>query len=495
MEKNLNAIFYDFKYYLLPEDTCIDDLADGVVIRAKRLREEGCLAPDFVRENVGEETLEIADKNLVFPVEVNIYTQKEYDEILVAQIKRVCHGCSRYADDGNFGQLDGHHREISLDGVCYEREDSDSPLTYAARVNWFYCELSKRLNELAECIEYGRSAKFNKICKSCSNYIFAPANFYGTKRDGKYFIYMECSFCPDIYLTMLAYTAHVARYAENPLNKAGWSVIPFIPDGADGYNGRIKGNTPVGRLVQSEIPWKYYLKIRAGKVMSDKAKNKLAKEVYAFIAFRVGEDVLHRTIEGIETECDGTEVETADEVCEKLLASDEELPSTFPPSMPYGWEDEENTTPFKKSVSGVSSCFNFANICADPKLAEDIRFSGGFAYAYLFVPAFNENTEAVYDAVNYYLENEQSVPEPVLLKDSFVNSFITTGFANCTAEGEQGWAFDAFVADENAFYRFLKILAPVLSFYGAKLVVVNEAGINAYACGKEILPLDGTESN
>ena len=104
-------------------------------------------------------------------------------------------------------------------------------------------------------------------------------------------------------------------------------------------------------------------------------------------------------------------------------------------------------------------------------------------------------SEAVYDAVNYYLENEQSVPEPVLLKDSFVNSFITTGFANCTAEGEQGWAFDAFVADENAFYRFLKILAPVLSFYGAKLVVVNEAGINAYACGKEILPLGGTESN
>ena len=38
MEKNLNAIFYDFKYYLLPEGTCIDDLADGVVIRAKRLR-------------------------------------------------------------------------------------------------------------------------------------------------------------------------------------------------------------------------------------------------------------------------------------------------------------------------------------------------------------------------------------------------------------------------------------------------------------------------
>lgn len=496
MEKNLDAIFYNFKYYILPEGTDLGAIADGAIFNAKRLKEVDCMAPDFVYESIEEEALEIADKNLLFPVKVNLYTKKEYDAILLTQINRVCPGCLRYNDDGDDEHLDGHHREISLGGVCYEREDEDSRLaTYARRVYWFYSELAERLDELAACIDNDKAAKFNKICKDCARYIMAPANFYGTRRDGKYILYMECSFCSDLYLTMFAYTAYASKFEENPLTKAGWTVIPFIPEGAEGYKGKIKGDTPVGRLVQSEIPWKYYLKIRTGKAAIEKAKMKLIDEVYGYMAFKVGEDLLHRTIEGIETETDGLPAETADEICEKLLTADEQLPDVFPPLLPYGWENEENFTPFKSSINGVSSCFNFANVCAEPALAENVEFCDEFAYAYLFVPASGENEEAVYDAVKYYLENETSVPEPILLKEDFINSFITTGFAQCTAEESQGWAFDMFVADEKMFYRYIKILAPVLSYYGAKLVVINASGVNVYECGNEITPLGGGASN
>lgn len=495
MEKNLKAVFYDFKYYILPEETDIGAIEDGSVIRAKRLKEVECMAPDFVYESIEEETLEITDKNLLFPVRVNLYTKKEYNALLLKQINRVCPGCLRYTDDGDDEHLDGHHREISLGGTCYEREDDEKQAPYATRVMWFCYELCEHLDELAECIEHNKAAKLNKICKSCCGYVLAPLKFYGTKRDGKYFLYMECSFCSDLYLTMLSYTAFVTRYEENPVKKAGWTIIPFIPAGADGYTGKIKGTTPVGRLVQSEIPWKYYLRIRIGKFMTDKQRNKLIDDVYGYLAFKIGEDTIHRVIEGIDTENTGEVENTADEICEKLNAADEKLPDLFPPSLPYGWENEEKATPYKKSISGVSTCFNFANICAEPELAEDIGFSGEFVYAYLFVPASGENEDAVYDTVKYYLENEQSVPEPILLKDEFANSFVITGYANCTAEESRGWAFDMFVADEKMFYRYMKILAPVLSHFGAKIVVFGSTGMNVYECGSEIVPLGGGESN
>ena len=59
----------------------------------------------------------------------------------------------------------------------------------------------------------------------------------------------------------------------------------------------------------------------------------------------------------------------------------------------------------------------------------------------------------------------------------------------------EGLALDFLVTDENAFFRFIKILAPVLRFYNARLVVVNNSGVNEYCCGYEITPVDSMDMN
>ena len=58
MEKGLKAFFYEYKYYLLPE-ACesVEDLKRQTTWEVKRLKEELCMAPDFVYESMETELL------------------------------------------------------------------------------------------------------------------------------------------------------------------------------------------------------------------------------------------------------------------------------------------------------------------------------------------------------------------------------------------------------------------------------------------------------
>ena len=53
MEIGLKAFFYEYKYYLLP-DGCADaeDVRKLKMAEVRRLKEEHCMAPDFVYESV-----------------------------------------------------------------------------------------------------------------------------------------------------------------------------------------------------------------------------------------------------------------------------------------------------------------------------------------------------------------------------------------------------------------------------------------------------------
>ncbi len=488
--ESVNAIFYEFRYYLLPEGCTV---TDGAVINARRLNERECMAPDFVYGGITDETLEITDAARTFPVTVNLYTQEEYDALLLKRIKRVCPGCVRYSDDGDDTRLDGHHREISLRGTCYEREEEGTPPSYATCVEWFYGDLAEAADELAACVDGGDSAKFNKICQKCARYIVPPVRFFGEKRDGKYVAYMQCSNYSDLYLNMLAYTALSARYPETPFARAGWSVIPFIPEGANGYKGKINGDKPLGRLEKTDLSWRYDLVVNVKKGLSEKQTDKLADDAYRYLSFKIGEDRMLRVLGAVRTE-EGSAELTADEICEKLREADADIPSHFPPSLPYGWESAD-ATPYRSVSNGVTTCISLSELACDPTEAEGINFGGEFAYAYLYAPATPERYEEIYGVLSRYLCGEDSVPEPVLLKDEFNYSFMSVGACNCSYGGGEGIAFEFFVADENKFYRFMKILAPVLTAYGAKLVVVNGAGVNEFVCGVDITPAGCGESN
>ena len=99
MERGLRAFFYDYHYYLFPDGMTLEELKAAGKVRVKHLREERCMAPDFIYESIAEETLKIEVPERVFEAEVNLYTGAEYDAILKKHVDRVCPGCERYEDD------------------------------------------------------------------------------------------------------------------------------------------------------------------------------------------------------------------------------------------------------------------------------------------------------------------------------------------------------------------------------------------------------------
>ena len=83
----------------------------------------------------------IDDPSDAFPVEVELFTQKEYNGRLREVILNFCPGCMRYKPISNRVQsLNGHFEEIALNSVCFYRYESrPSPRVFRnnfARIRW-----------------------------------------------------------------------------------------------------------------------------------------------------------------------------------------------------------------------------------------------------------------------------------------------------------------------------------------------------------------------
>ncbi len=99
-------------------------------------------------------------------------------------------------------------------------------------------------------------------------------------------------------------------------------------------------------------------------------------------------------------------------------------------------------------------------------------------FFYLYVPhSMDDGT-----AVSWYLANGDLVPEP--LRDP-EDGRVVGGGLGVSFCGEEAFIIDCFVASEQAFYRNIRIIAPVLSSLGAKLVTVKREGVAVYSCGYE----------
>lgn len=109
------------------------------------------------------------------------------------------------------------------------------------------------------------------------------------------------------------------------------------------------------------------------------------------------------------------------------------------------WENE-GTLPYKHSVGGNSICYTLASIGVDTDI-EKVHFDMGFSYAYIYIQPAPDKIESVLSALNWYFRNATEVP------------------------------------------------APVLKSYNARLIVVNEAGVNEYICDSEIFPANTEENN
>jgi hypothetical protein len=148
MEK---AIYYREHYYRLPEGADFEKFKAGLPAEAELFelcenygqrshRDLGIsLAPYFISGYEKEaQKVQIDSHDEVYPVDVVILTQEEYNARLREVICEYCPGCRNYKPlSKNVMSLNGHFEEITLDKICFYRwETKPSPNFFRHRLWW-----------------------------------------------------------------------------------------------------------------------------------------------------------------------------------------------------------------------------------------------------------------------------------------------------------------------------------------------------------------------
>lgn len=507
MERGIKAFFYDYKYYLFPEDCqTLAELKDRSSVYTKRLKEEFCMAPDFVYESVVEEKVEIESPNRLFETDVNLYSREEYDEILAKQVRLRCPNCERYVpeeDENGKLSLDGHHREMSLSGACYEREDEEEHWSFSMCATYFWRRIAARRGELAACIDKNNQKKLNKILNGELTRFCPPVTFFGNKKEGKYALYLSSGGLRSSVYIMLISCLTFAANLEAGLKENGWEVFPFLPAGVKKIE--IKENQFPLYLAPAENPNKLIVRIqhpRAEK-MSDKEKGKTLAILDEYLCAELGEEVINSVTEEFEIVCDKENVIPMSEVKRKLQEKYEDSfvdesgeKAPYPPFCSYGRseEDEEENVaaawwlPYKNYVREGTSTAPEVTFLEREQLEGDKPWWMALAsYVYIYVPVGLDSPENPYATLAWYLTNAERIPEPLRDPTDKKISATNVGIADCA---EHGFILDQLVVDEKKFFRLLRTVAPVLRAYGAKAVVVNTEGVNVYACDYDFTPLE-----
>ena len=138
MSRKASAFYYREQYYLLPDEfDSVDNFKASLpaTVRLKILTEDNevnsmlekgvCIAPYFYSEyGYKEEDVLIESADGVYPVDAELFTQKEYNDRIRDVILSYCPGCQGYKPISNKVQsLNGHFEEISLNSVCFYRQN------------------------------------------------------------------------------------------------------------------------------------------------------------------------------------------------------------------------------------------------------------------------------------------------------------------------------------------------------------------------------------
>lgn len=502
MESGLKAFFYDYKYYLFPDGVdSLKRLKTMGEVTAKRLKEDRCMAPDFIYESIVTETVAIEDPDGVFEVYVNLYSGEEYDKILGERVDNICHGCDNYVDDGEPG-LNGHHREMALSGTCYLRCGEEEPWDLGTTIDWFWNKMSDHLDELAEFIDKNDQKKLNAFINDELTKFFYPTEFYGTVKDGKYTLCISNTAnalaLPQVLMCIHDVFAHCASKDCSPMKKAGWQVLAYRPVGVYKYNKKINVSAPAVRLKHrnDDVSSPFILELyhpNADK-LTDKGRSKLADDAVDYFVSAIGEDVFLQCICDLVFSQDDTELLSLSEAGEKIKTYFEDTIAgedvrTFPPSDGYGTDADFKSVayPFRRNLrEGVTSCCGMSFLSKDVD-DEELWWRQTCSFAYLAIPKQMDDAELSIQTLSKYCAHLDRVPEPLRDPEDSRVAGVMIGVGDC---GEDGYVIDHLVVSEKMFFRNLRILAPVLMAYRANVVVVNGDGIMAYRCGYEFTPID-----
>ena len=462
MDKGLRAVFYEYKYYLLPDGITKDEVVASKEITLTRLE-----------------------------VAVKLYTSQEYDAILGEKVDAVCPGCARYTDDGT-KDLDGHHREMSLSGKCYERREEGEKPTFAVAAQWFWWQVSQKSDALKACIDTGNRKKLNKTLNDILTKISYPLYFYGTITDGKYSLYIsDDRTLPPSYKSIIAYLAAVANKSE--MKDMGWSVCAGYTKGVFIYDGKKSYDDDAAALYlkESEPPYRFDVCIYRPhpEKLSEKTQSKLIDETCDRLRAEVGESVEAALVGRYLIGTDSSQAKSLKEISETLCLCYAEAygdadADIYPPIFGYGTAeavDKDNAYPYKYNIPDAVTCAIDVPLIERPDGSEKFWWSDFMTFAYI---VFDTDAEEAREVFGWYMRNIDLVPEPLRDPDDVTLSAMGVGNGLC----ERGWFFDNFVFDERKFFVNLRMMAPVLAAYGAKLVLIDDGGIRCFSCGYTFEP-------
>ena len=222
-EKRL-AFFYRDLYYLVPDQyKSFEDFLISVdrnsTISVRLLTENNripysniekgvCISPYFYSEyGYAETEIIIRDPSDVFPVEVELFSQKEYNEKLRGVVLNYCPGCLRYKPISNRTQsLNGHFKEISLNSVCFYRQDyKPSPRVFRLNLyglgwHWYHFDPAERKPE--DVLDSIKSMTYIKYDAACRTESESPQ--------------LHVAFKPDFFVQAL--TEVLSGFIENTLD-------------------------------------------------------------------------------------------------------------------------------------------------------------------------------------------------------------------------------------------------------------------------------------
>ena len=223
MSETKSAFFFRNSYYLLPSPFAsaadliklvessplllpLQVLTENNQIRSP-IQKGVCIAPYFYSE-YGYKTVEVELENAfeIFPVEVELFTQAEYNAMLRNVILTCCPGCVRYKPLSNRVQsLNGHFEEIALNSVCfYRQERKPAPRVFRDSLFFlggFWKHFDPCMTDAARTAEEIKSRlyiKFDTAEKDCNSTAVTVA------------------IKPDFYVQSLS--ALLAAYVENVLS-------------------------------------------------------------------------------------------------------------------------------------------------------------------------------------------------------------------------------------------------------------------------------------
>ncbi|MDE7464019.1 MAG: hypothetical protein K2M48_03220, partial [Clostridiales bacterium] len=225
--------------------------------------------------------------------------------------------------------------------------------------------------------------------------------------------------------------------------------------------------------------------------LDDDETSKLLAELYNGFRYALWEPMLFKTLCEFSLTSNGADLITIEQAAERiksffagLVKNGGNDGNSYPPEQGFraGSERAEISLPFRQNLNeGVTKCADMSCLVEDADV-NICWWKAMASFAYLVVPGQMDDIELPMSVLSRYFSEMSNVPVPIRDPDDSRMVGTMIGIGDC---GEDGYLVDYIIVSEKAFFRKLRILAPVLKAYGAKVVIVNKDGIAAYDCDYE----------